>query len=137
MLDELCTSPHTLLHCDLRLDNVFFRDDEVVIFDWQLVRRGPAAYDVAYLLSGALAVDVASSDVEGLLSTYHAALQRGGVADYAFDRLRHDFVLGLHSVLFSLASIDQVDLGDGRGIDLIRGWIQRLHARLEQAHIWL
>ena len=137
MMDELCTAPHTLLHCDLRLDNVFFRDEEVVIFDWQLVRHGPVAYDIAYLLSGALTVDVALSDLEALLASYHAELERGGVADYAFERLKRDFALGLHTVLFSLASIDQVDLGGGRGVELIRSWIQRLHARLEQTHAWL
>ena len=137
MLDDLCTAPHTFLHCDLRLDNVFFREEEVVIFDWQLVRRGPAAYDIAYFLSGALAVDVAGRDVEALLSAYHAELERGGVADYDLQRLKRDFALGLHTVLFALASIDQVDLGNGRGIELIRGWIQRLHARLEQTCAWL
>ena len=137
MLDELCTAPPTLVHCDLRLDNVFFRDEEVVIFDWQLVRRGPAAYDIAYLLSGALGVDTTTRDIEALLSTYHRALGRGGVGDYDFQRFKRDFTLGLHTVLLSLASIYQVDLGDGRGVELIRGWIQRLHARLEQTRAWL
>ncbi len=108
-----------------------------MIFDWQQVRRGPAAYDITYFLSGALTVDVAGRDVEALLSSYYAELERGGVADYDLQRLKRDFALGLHTVLFALASIDQVDLGNGRGIELIRGWIRRLHTRLEQTYTWL
>ena len=88
-------------------------------------------------MSGALGVDTTSRDVEALLATYHDALGRGGVIDYDFQRCKRDFALGLHTVLFSLASIDQVDLGDGRGVELIRSWIQRLHARLEQTNSWL
>ena len=37
----------------LRLDNMAFRGDDPVLFDWQAVRHGPATYDVAYFLSGA------------------------------------------------------------------------------------
>jgi hypothetical protein len=57
------SAPHTLQHCDLRLDNVFFfptmSEDEspsapIALFDWQLAGRGPGVFDVAYFLSGAL-----------------------------------------------------------------------------------
>ena len=133
MMGALCKAPTTLVHCDLRLDNLFFGDDEVIVFDWQLVRRGPAAYDVAYFLSGALDEEADASDVDLLLATYHEALCAAGVTDYALTNLRRDYRLALHNVLQSLATIDQVDLGDGRGIPLMRSWIRRLHARLKAA----
>jgi aminoglycoside/choline kinase family phosphotransferase len=133
MMDTLCAAPATLLHCDLRLDNLFFRDHEVIVFDWQLVRRGPAAYDVAYFLSGALDEHAEAEDVDRLLATYHEALGASGVTDYALAELRRDYRLALHNVLQSLATIDQMDLGDGRGIPLMRSWIRRLHARLRVA----
>ena len=133
MMRSLCGAPTTLLHCDLRLDNLFFGAGEVIVFDWQLVRRGPSAYDVAYFLSGALDESSEPDDVEHLLGVYHAALGEAGVTDYALDALRLDYRLALHNVLQSLATADQVELGDGRGAELMRTWIRRLHARLQAA----
>ena len=40
-------APTTLIHCDLRLDNVCFDGSNCAFLDWQLTRSGPAAYDVA------------------------------------------------------------------------------------------
>jgi hypothetical protein len=45
-------APVTLVHNDLRLDNVCFDGSECAYLDWQLLRAGPAAYDVAYFLGG-------------------------------------------------------------------------------------
>lgn len=132
-LYELCKSPQTLLHGDMRLDNVFFRESdqesEVVFFDWQLVRRGPAAYDLAYLLSGGLAADFGSAD--GLLDAYHSALTAAGVSNYSRDRLQHDYELGLLVVLSPLLAIDQVELGEDRGTVMMRLWVERLLGRLQ------
>jgi len=127
-LNTLCQAPETLLHGDMRLDNVFFREQELVFFDWQLVRRGPAAYDIAYLLSGGLPADFGSADA--LLDVYYKELTAAGVSNYSHADLRRDYELGLYVVLGSLISIDQMDLGDDRGIDMMRLWIERLHARL-------
>ena len=124
----LCTGPITLLHGDLRLDNLFSRDGEVVFIDWQLVRRGPPAYDVAYLLSCGLH-DQESADP--LLAIYHQALVDAGVADYSFEELLADYRLALKSVLMNLSTVDQVDLGSGRGVVLLEAWMQRLLWRLQ------
>ncbi len=129
---RLNQAPTTLLHCDLRLDNLFFRDDEVIVIDWQLVRRGPAAYDVAYFLSSALDEAAGREVVEGLLEAYLEELRAGGVEGYTIDDLARDYRLALQVVLMTLSTVDQVDLGDGRGIDLMRGWISRLHGRLTE-----
>jgi len=128
-LYDLCKSPQTLLHGDMRLDNVFFRDSEVVFFDWQLVRRGPAAYDLAYLLSGGLAPDYGSAD--GLLDVYHRALGAAGVGDYSRDQLQHDYETALLVVLSPLLAIDQIELGEDRGMLMMRLWIERLLGRLQ------
>ncbi|MDA1075366.1 MAG: phosphotransferase [Proteobacteria bacterium] len=131
LMAELCRAPPTLLHCDLRLDNVFFREDEVVLFDFQLVRHGPAAYDLAYFLSGALDDDVTQADIDGLLTRYHEKLTTLGVMGYRLPDLLRHYRVALLVVLSSLSTIDQMDMGDGRGMDLIRSWIHRLHARLK------
>ena len=125
-------APTTLLHCDLRLDNICFDtsgpDAGCVFLDWQLVRRGPAVYDIAYFLGGALAEDTPPDEVDALLRAYHTALDRD---DYDFDRLKRDYQRGLLLNLTTLTTIDQVDVGDDRGAALMDRWIARLTARLD------
>ena len=120
----------TLLHCDLRLDNIVFRGDEPVVFDWQLARRGPAAYDVAYFLSGAHA-ELSREDERALLEGYLAALHEHGIRGYEFAAFERDYRLALLVVLQTLATADQVELGEGRGVALMDAWLQRLQDRLD------
>ena len=119
----------TLLHCDLRLDNVAYRGSEPVFFDWQLVRRGPAVYDVAYFLSGAID-ELPEAEERALVRRYHQALLAGGVSDYPFEALWQHYRLAMLAVLQTLTTADQVELGEGRGRDLLRAWIGRLAQRL-------
>lgn len=121
-------APATLLHCDLRLDNVVFRNGEPVVFDWQLARRGPAAYDAAYFLSGA-SPGLTRADEAELLHGYHAALAEHGVREYPYDALERDYRLGLLTALQTLATQDQIDLGRERGPALMEAWIGRLRDR--------
>ncbi|MCP5178488.1 MAG: phosphotransferase [Pseudomonadales bacterium] len=125
---QLCRAPATLLHNDLRLDNLMFRGDTTIFIDWQLVRRGPAAFDVAYFLTSALD-DGGSAD--DLLAHYHAALCRRGVSGYSLESLRTDYALALDMVLMGLATVDQMNMGDGRGKLLLETWMQRLANRLD------
>ena len=127
-------APETLVHSDLRLDNVLIDEsaaDGVVLLDWQLVRRGAAAYDVAYFLSGGLKVAEGPEVVDGLLESYHKVLCDAGVEDYPFDTFRRDYQRAVLVVLQTLTSIDQVELGDGRGKELMHSWMRRLLARLQ------
>jgi hypothetical protein len=126
-------APETLIHGDFRLDNVFFDgrepDPGVVLIDFQLVGRGCAAYDVAYMLGGALSSEASSSDEEGLLRAYHEELLNGGVKDYEFARFRRDYERGLLTVLQTIATTDMMEMGEDRGAELIRLWVERLVAR--------
>ena len=51
---------------------------------------------------------------------------------YSFEDLIRGYRLALYLVLLTLSTVDQMDLGDGRGVALMRGWIARLHARLAE-----
>ena len=46
----LARSPQALIHRDLQSSNILFRGDRSVWIDYQGMRRGPAAYDLASLL---------------------------------------------------------------------------------------
>lgn len=122
-------APHTLLHNDLRLDNVVFDGEHCAFIDWQLVRSGPAAMDVAYFLSSALDANADQTQVDGLLRAYLSALQ---VPGYTFAELRRDYQRALYLVLANLTSVDEVQLGDGRGRAVMDAWFARLSARLQK-----
>ena len=53
-LAEITRPPHTFLHGDLRLDQLFFAvsadDPPVTVLDWQITAKGRGAYDVGYFL---------------------------------------------------------------------------------------
>jgi hypothetical protein len=135
------STPETLLHCDLRLDNIMFppvdrRDpDSIGFFDWQLTGRGPGTYDVAYFLSGALGADVPAEVELDLLRGYHEDLVANGVRDYAFDECLRDYRRALLAVLHRISSTDTMELGEGRGVDLIEAWLSRTLARLRDVDL--
>jgi hypothetical protein len=125
-------APQTLIHGDFRLDNIFFEDDAadpVIIIDWQLVGRGCAAYDVAYLLGGALRADAPREVELALLRGYHDALVGHGVKDYDYDRYVRDYERGLMTVIQTMATTSEVEMGEERGLTLIDLWVERLFAR--------
>ena len=124
-------APETLVHGDLRLDNLAFRDGDPVFFDWQAIRRGPAAFDVAWFLSGA-SDTLTSGDETDLLRTYHAALEENGVSGYAFEVFERHYRMGLITTVQTLGLLGILDLGEGqaRGAEMAGVWVSRLQKRL-------
>jgi len=72
--------PRTFVHGDLRRANISFVGDDVVLFDWELAARGPAARDVqwySFLQFWAYpADDRTPADRRGLLDLYFETLER-------------------------------------------------------------
>jgi Ser/Thr protein kinase RdoA (MazF antagonist) len=130
-------APDTLIHCDFRFDNLVFDDHAtapgVAVFDWQLVGVGAAAYDVAYLLSGALHADEDPETEMSLLRGYHDALTGSGAvqaSSYDFSTFLRDYRRALYLVLAVVASTDDMEMGNDRGIHLMDRWAERTFARL-------
>jgi hypothetical protein len=123
-------SPLTLIHGDLRLDNIFFETDGSIraFADWQGVALSPGAWDVAYFLSGSLVETAADGAVEELLGHYHSALVAHGVNDYDYEDFRADVDLAFILMLGRISALEELDFGDDRGPDLIHGWVRRLVA---------
>ena len=129
--DFFASTPTTLIHCDLRLDNILFEGDNCKYIDWQLTRSGPAAYDVAYFLSSALPVETTKKELESVSRDYHRSLN---IENYSYEDLQTDYARGLRMVLLNLTHTGDVELGDDRGKKMMDIWIERLLARLEQSH---
>ncbi len=127
LTQSLAAGPTTLLHYDLRLDNLMFDADGVIFIDWQLTRRGHPAYDVAYFLSSAVED---SDSALSLLEDYHHALVENGISDYPLNQFLADYKTALRVVLMGLSTVDQVNVGSGRGMNMLKVWMSRLAQRL-------
>ena len=68
-------------HNDLLAGNVLVHEGsgEVRFIDYEYGAPAPAAFDVAYFLSGALRPEVDDATTEGILRDYHEALTGHGV----------------------------------------------------------
>ena len=125
-------APPTLVHGDLRLDNVCLDAERCAYLDWQLTRVGPAAYDVAYFLGGALAAETTVNTERELVREYHRELD---VADYSFERFWRDYQRALVLTVIALAPTADVEIDQGRGQEMMRRWLERLSARLRHVEI--
>jgi len=130
-------APRCLCHGDLRLDNIFFAANGRVraLIDWQLTYLGPGVIDLAYFVTGSLPADTPEVEIDDLIAFYHEQLCANGVQGYSLDRLRADYDDAMLVVLHRMAGVDNIDFGDGRGVDLVDRWIERLDARLRRVAI--
>lgn len=79
------TERNMLLHGDIRADNLFFRDEQMKVVDFQFTARGAGAADVAYLVTQGLPSAVREGHDAGLVREYLDRVAARGVADYGFD----------------------------------------------------
>jgi Ser/Thr protein kinase RdoA (MazF antagonist) len=125
-------APHTLVHCDLRLDNVCFDSNRCAYLDWQLTRVGPGAYDIAYFLGGALPPETSASEERDLLHEYHRKLD---IPDYPFESLWRDYQRALMLTVPFLSPSEDVKIDQGRGQEMMSRWLERLNSRLQNVEI--
>ncbi len=76
--------PWTLLHGDLRLDNLLFGRPRVTVVDWHTVKVGPGLSDVSYFIGSSLGPEMRRDFECDLVRAYHRHLESGGV-DLAWD----------------------------------------------------
>lgn len=87
--------PQTLLHGDCHIANVYMTPEGPGFADWQLIKRGNWAIDVAYHLSSVLPSDVAAREEKALIKTYLEALVRHGGQPPDFETAWDDYCRAL------------------------------------------
>ncbi|MCP9774872.1 phosphotransferase [Cyanobium sp. HWJ4-Hawea] len=103
----LAKRPWTLVHGDLRADNLLFDDNpqakpetligtgpRVKIVDWGSPCRSLAAIDVACLIGGSTPMPQRRGRLKELLAGWHQTLLEQGVGDYSFEEAWRDLQLG-------------------------------------------
>jgi hypothetical protein len=70
--------PNTVTHGDAHPGNVYFRNGEAGLLDWQAVRRGHPGRELAYTLITSMTTADRQACERDLLATYRRALAAGG-----------------------------------------------------------
>jgi aminoglycoside/choline kinase family phosphotransferase len=138
LMKRLAGEPHTLVHGDFRLDNLFFDDktSEIVLCDWQTLLSGPLGLDLAYFLSASLAQESEDS-LDDLLAFYRGELGKAGI-DISAKKLRWHYEASMLMILLRVIPAEfqnLIDLGDARGHDLVVTWLQRTFSKLRDVDL--
>ena len=136
LMDRACEQPQTLMHGDFRADNMMFEAgaaaDPFALVDWQIVMKGPGAFDLAYMLSGSVTVEDRRAWQYDLIARHHAGLVAAGVGGYTAAQAREDFrVCGALAWCWPVVAIGSLDFDNPRGLVLFRAWAERAMALLE------
>lgn len=100
---EIAKRPKTIVHSDLRADNLMLgpvgTPEEVLILDWQLTIRSMGAFDVARMMGGSELPAERHGHQLDVLRSWHDALLEEGVTDYDWDEALRDLRLGALSAM--------------------------------------
>lgn len=91
------TGPATVVHMDARQGNAFFEEagPGIKLFDWQAVSYGAGAMDLAYTLSGSLAVEDRRAWQSELLALYLQTFCDLSGSSYSSEQLTADYQCAL------------------------------------------
>lgn len=86
--------PHTVMHGDAHPGNLFFRNNEAGLLDWQAVRRGHPGRELAYTLVTCMTTADRQAAERDLLDEYRRALAAAGGPQLDHDELWERYRLG-------------------------------------------
>jgi len=85
----------TLVHGDLRADNLLLVRSKALIVDWQIAARGLGAFDLARVIGGSSTRPLTLRDQQKLVSIWHQTLRQGGVRGYNLSDAWRDYRIGV------------------------------------------
>lgn len=126
LIEALTADKQSLVHADVRLDNILFDDDSLVLVDWQSVCMSSGEQDLAYFLTQSLADGLSSAEVESLIHRYHQGLVSGGVTGHTLDDCRERYrIASLYLLSWAAVIAGTLDMGNERGRQLARALLGR------------
>ncbi|MFN0096765.1 MAG: phosphotransferase [Dehalococcoidia bacterium] len=137
LADRLSAAPATLVHGDLRLDNLFFptrpEHPALVIADWQLTSRGQGIYDIAYFMSQSIEAEMRRVLERDVVRIYHEALSANGVTGYSLESAWEGYRRAvMWCMMYPVAAGGGIDLTNDRGVELARAMARRSFAAIEE-----
>ena len=134
-IEEFARPPHTYIHGDLRLDQLFFavgpEDQPVRALDWQISGKGRGAYDVAYFLSQSLTAETRRNCEDRLIERYAERLAEHGI-DYPRDQLLRDYRLTTTwCFVYPVMAAGRIDIANDRQLELVRTMVKHAELAIE------
>jgi len=134
--DSMAGAPVTLLHGDLRLDNVFYGSTDgsapITFIDWQIASQGVGIYDVGYFMTQSLDPALRSAHERPLVEEYYQRLRDGGVSGYSWEQCWNDYrKVALYCLVYPVISIGTIDLANERGVTLAEKMTDRCIAAID------
>jgi len=124
--------PQTVIHGDLRVDNLIFDDfGDVTLVDWQIVMAGPGLYDLVYFMTQSMNVQDRRSAEGEILSAYDNAVGGSGMELSAESRNELIGLCCLTLLSYPIHNAPTMDDGPKRSGRLIRTMFQRACAAVE------
>jgi hypothetical protein len=119
----------TVIHGDLRLDNMMFGDTPglrpVVLLDWALTKTS-GLHDVAYLVSQNVDLEDRRAHEAEIIEHYHRSLVDHGVEGYSLDQCWADYRLAvLHMFAYAVLIAGTLDPANDRGAAFMRQMLNR------------
>jgi hypothetical protein len=127
---RLQSRPATLIHCDPRIENIAFSGSTPRFYDWQLVARGPAAYDLMYFLKQSMDADVRQECQDELFDAYLAVLNGRGI-EYSKEQLHEDIGLATCTIWAFIAMIGNFFYRNELNEEIFRITLPRYMAMIE------
>lgn len=130
LMHRTAAKPHTFVHADTRLDNLFFARDgsgDVAFIDFQLALRGRGVSDLAYLLGTSAPLEVSGPNWERLLRRWHDRITELGVQGYSWDDALTGYrEAALYYLVGAMSLIAAFDTGNDRGAAMAEAYVTRL-----------
>ncbi|MEZ5225767.1 MAG: phosphotransferase [Acidimicrobiales bacterium] len=136
IFEWMATAPLTVIHGDVRMDNLFFgasaEDEPVVAVDWQGALRGRAAQDLGYFMGGNLPTEIRREHEQDLIGAWHTELTASGVSDYTADDAWRDYRRGmLFSLTHATVIAGTLDHTNERGRRYVTEMVRRVFAAID------
>jgi aminoglycoside phosphotransferase (APT) family kinase protein len=129
---ELAT-PRTLIHGELRADNLFFDETgEPILVDFQTMQAAAGISEVAYLLSQSLSTEVRRTAEWDLVRRYFDGLADAGVTGYPWERAECQYRLAVAmQFVYPVMAFTQFELTNDRGRALLIEMARRAAVAIE------
>ena len=120
----------TLVHGDVRLDNVMFGEEEghhkIMLVDWQAIMVSNPLQDLAYLVSQNVRTEERRAHEVELLHHYHDRLLERGIENYSFEQCVDDYdVAVLYLLSYPIVVAGAFDPANERGRLLAEAFLGR------------
>jgi hypothetical protein len=136
LLDSMAPAPHTIVHGDYRLDNIFFgapgAAHPIAVIDWQMTSRGRGIGDVAFFLVSCIDPAVRRAHERRFVELWHG-IATGGRVGYSVDDAWTDYRrAALSCNLYTVIGAANLDAANERGMALFNAWFTRRNAAIEE-----